>query len=420
MLGAVALIPVVARGRTPAAAAVQDVRSSTGGKDPAEPAIEFVLGTATPSEVCAQCHEAIYREVAFGFDSDLLFKPIINQSLGEPLLAIPSNLPSTGTAHYLAGVDPWPIRARQVENNGRSCNVCHYPEAFDLPDIDVPMVGDPPFRPKELESVGITCASCHLTPDGAIRGPYGASAPHRTIADPKIVTSAACAFCHSKGPRVIGKQTQTFYEWRGDFYKAGLGPQQCQDCHMPRTVRVLAEGYNVPARVSGRHLWTGDHSTARIGEGLNLSIVSDPPGQPDGSLQFHVTNIAAGHSVPTGSNRRAVYLRADVLNGPGDAVATNEWMFAPWYGNRPDDRAFLDADQSLPDAIAAIQADMQGPHEAPVRAGEERVLSWRPRLTPGTYTIRATLTYDLNRYNDRRFLDDQTEIARMSLVFVVP
>lgn len=122
-----------------------------------------------------------------------------------------------------------------------------------------------------------------------------------------------------------------------------------------------------------------------------------------------------GPSAPTGSNRRAVYLRVEILDGSGNSVAGSEWMFAPWYGDRPDDRAFLEEDKKRPDALPAMQADAQGPHEAPIRAGEERVLSWRPALAPGRYTARASLIYDLNRYNDPAFLDDQTEIYRTSL-----
>jgi hypothetical protein len=33
--------------------------------------LEFPLGTATPSEECGACHEAIYREFAYGFGADL-------------------------------------------------------------------------------------------------------------------------------------------------------------------------------------------------------------------------------------------------------------------------------------------------------------------------------------------------------------
>ena len=90
-------------------------------------------------------------------------------------------------------------------------------------------------------------------------------------------------------------------------------------------------------------------------------------------------------------------------------------MFAPWYGPRPDDRAFLKEDEQRPVRIAATQADEQGPHEAPIRAGEERVLTWQPELRDGSYTLEASLVYDLNRYNDRSFKGDQREISRFTL-----
>lgn len=182
---------------------------------------------------------------------------------------------------------------------------------------------------------------------------------------------------------------------------------------MPRTLRKVAETFDVPVRAVARHLWTGGHSPQRLRTALNLVIVQGEEGQP--KLDFHVINIGAAHSVPTGSNRRAVYLKAEVLDGSGKEVANQEWMFAPWYGDRPDDRAFLEEDKKRPDAVAAMQADAQGPHEPPIRAGEERILSWIPALTPGDYTVRANLIYDLNRYNERTFLEDQTEIYRSSL-----
>jgi hypothetical protein len=160
-------------------------------------------------------------------------------------------------------------------------------------------------------------------------------------------------------------------------------------------------------------LWTGGHSTQRLRTALSLVIVQAEAGRP--RFELHIINIGAGHSVPTGSNRRAVYLKAQIINSGGTVVATRDWMFAPSYGDRPDDRAFLSADKTRPDAIAATQADAQGPHESTIRAGEERVLAWAPTLRGGTYTVRGRLVYDLNRYNDRRVTDDQTELYRATL-----
>jgi hypothetical protein len=71
---------------------------------------------------------------------------------------------------------------------------------------------------------------------------------------------------------------------------------------------------------------------------LNLVSVKPDPKRP--TVEFLVVNIGAGSNVPTGSNRRASYLQAELLDTTGKIVATNEWMFALWYGNRPNDRNF--------------------------------------------------------------------------------
>ena len=375
--------------------------------------LEFPLGTATPAEGCGACHQAIYREFAYGFGADMKFKDIIYQSQKERHLVLPANVASGATAHAVSGVDPFPIHARDVEEEGRSCNVCHYPEPFAIPPIGNPEIAKPAPRGKGQEEVGITCASCHLTPEGKIRGPHGVHAPHSTVADPSMQSAGMCAYCHSLGKRVSGKQTQTFLEWREDFHNPGLGRQECQDCHMPRTLRKSAEDFDVPARAVSRHLWTGGHSSQRLHTALSLVLLQLEKGQS--KLEFHLVNIGAGHSVPTGSNRRGLYLRTEAVNAKGAVVARHEWLFAPWYGDRPDDRKYLEQDNKRKDAVAAKQADAQGPHESSIRAGEERNVAWGPVLKRGKYTIHATLTYDLNRYNDPKFAEDQTTLNRMSL-----
>jgi hypothetical protein len=373
---------------------------------PTTTTVTFPQGTATPSEVCGECHKAIYREFAFGFGSDIQNRDVALKSTSEQGLNLPAKISSTATAHAMAGVDPFPIHAREAEEEGRSCNICHFPEAFSIEEMDGIEIAKPTPRPKGEEAGGLTCATCHLTPDGKIRGPYNLRAPHENFPDVRMKTSLMCAYCHSLGKRVIGKQTQTFLEWRDDFWKPGLGGQNCQDCHMPRTTRKLAENGDAPERVVARHLWTGGRSLQRLQNALSQVIVQ--PSAGTSAFEFHVINIGAGHSVPTGSNRRAIYLQVEAMDNRSKVVARNEWMFAPWYGVRPDDRKYLEEDRQRPDAKAAMQADAQGPHEQIIRAGEERVLSWSPNLKPGDYAIQSRLVYDLNRYNDRKFKDDQT------------
>jgi hypothetical protein len=379
--------------------------------------VTFPLGTATPPEVCGACHVAIYREYAMGVGGDIQYQGIIYKSVQDKMLTLPASVSTTATAHALAGLNPFPVHARDIERGGASCDVCHFPLAFEIPDLENIEVGKPLPRPPGDEESGVTCASCHVTPEGTIRGPYEVDAPHATVADPRIHTSAMCAYCHSMDKRIIGKQTQTFLEWREDFHKPGLGSQHCQDCHMPRTLRKIAEDFDVPVRAVARHLWTGGHSSQRVRTATSLVLVQPKEGQAD--VELHVINIAAGHSAPSGTNRRGLYLIAEAQDKKGKILARQQWLFAPWYGNRPDDRAFLEADKSLPDALSALQADEQGPHEAPVRAGEDRVLHWIPQLKAGAYAVHARLVYDLNRYNDPFFSKDRTEANRASMALVV-
>lgn len=385
------------------------------------PSADFPEGTATPSEQCGACHQAIYREYREGLGSDLHWNGMKPFPATERALTLPEGVPSSATAHSVAGNDPFPLDAMRVEENGKRCNVCHYPTPLAYPALFSEKIPKAKPRPDNQEA-GLTCASCHLTPEGKIRGPYALEtpAPHETVQDEHIQTSVACATCHSVGERIVGKQTQTFLEWREDFLKAGLGPQQCQDCHMPKTVRKLAEDFDVPERVTGRHLWTGGHSFQRVRSALSLAIVPAEDGQSD--VVFHVTNVGAGHSVPTGSNRRAIYLTAEILDAKGQVVANKEWMFAPWFAGRPDDQKFVEEDKRDPEPVAATQADAQGPHETIIRAGEDRALDWQPALEAGRYSVRATLVYDLNRYNDRAFEDDQYQIdgASLSLEITAP
>ena len=414
MILATGVIPLASTAQSPAPPSPAPSARGAAASSAAKPEmLRFPDGTATPSELCGACHQAIYREYAEGFGADLRYGEILYESPGgKKVIGMPARA-SFPTLHAVAGTEPFPIHARVVEESGQSCNVCHFPQAFEIPDMNRAEIAKPKPRPKAEEAGGLTCASCHLTPDGKIRGPYDVKAPHETIRDPKIQTSAMCASCHALGARVVGKQTQTFLEWREDFSKPGLGRQHCQDCHMPKTQRKMAEDFDVPVRAVARHLWTGGHSPQRIRTALSMVIVQAEAGLP--RLDFHVINVGAGHSVPTGSNRRAMYLRAEVL-GPGDMVAAiEEWMFAPSFQNRPDDRKYLEEDRKGPDALAAMQADAQGPHEAPIRAGEERVLSWTPKLGRGEYTVRARLIYDLNRYNDPKYTGDQTEIYQAAL-----
>jgi hypothetical protein len=377
----------------------------------------LLTGRSPTSEECGTCHLTIYREYAMGFGADLRYREVVSRSPQDKLLDVPANVSTTGTHHSTAALDPFPVHARNEESGDGSCKACHFPRTFAIPELDRQDMGKPEPRPEQDEHGGVRCISCHLTPEGAIRTPHKVQAPHETIQDARIHTSAMCAYCHSLGPYSPGKQTQTFLEWREDFHKPDLGKQHCQDCHMPRTLRKTAETFDVPVRPVARHLWAGGHSTQRVQNAATAVIVQPSAGQP--RFEFHIINVGAGHSIPSGSNRRGLYLVAEVEDQEERIVASREWLFAPWYGDRSDDRGFVEEDRRRPDSFAAIQADLQGPHESILRAGENRIISWNPTLKPGSYTARARLIYDLNRYNDWTLSQDQTEAMNASLAFQI-
>jgi hypothetical protein len=115
--GAVLLAFTAVSGGAASSPAAASAATGAGNK------LSFPKGTATPSEVCGECHRAIYREFAFGFGSDLHYRGVPLQGKGGPDANLPENVSSTATSHALAGVDPFPVHAREAEAEGKSCNV---------------------------------------------------------------------------------------------------------------------------------------------------------------------------------------------------------------------------------------------------------------------------------------------------------
>src|SRR5512139_4008144 len=134
--------------------AVSTLNEAESQQKPKAP--DLAMATATPSEECGACHVAIYREYAMGFGGDLTYKGIVYRSQGDKLLTLPAKVSAGGTAHALAGIDPFPVHARGVEKSWQSCNVCHFPIAFQIPDLDNIEIGRPQPRPVEKEAGGVT------------------------------------------------------------------------------------------------------------------------------------------------------------------------------------------------------------------------------------------------------------------------
>src|SRR5512133_1501235 len=98
------------------------------------PSKDFPQGTATPSADCGACHQAIYREYAEGFGGDLRYPGVRLRAQGDKVLEMAAGTSVAASAHAVSGTDPWPIHAREAEEEGKKCNVCHFPQPFAIPE----------------------------------------------------------------------------------------------------------------------------------------------------------------------------------------------------------------------------------------------------------------------------------------------
>jgi nitrate/TMAO reductase-like tetraheme cytochrome c subunit len=139
---------------------------------------------------------------------------------------------------------------------------------------------------------GVDCLTCHLMDDGvsvasthAVDTSKVAGACKPTLVK-EMSTPAACAGCHN--------QHQTVDELAASGLK-----ETCSDCHMAAAKRGAIDGRS--------HKWPGAHSLEMHQKAvtLDLSIA-------DGALHAKVSNVGAGHQVPTDARHRSynVYVSA--------------------------------------------------------------------------------------------------------------
>jgi len=154
----------------------------------------------------------------------------------------------------------------------RMCLRCHAPVAAETEEIDIGKLASD-------EAVG--CMACHVR-EGRITGPRDfAETPHGPVSgDGRFRQAEFCAPCHQFEPgdvAVNGKLLEnTLEEWRSSRY-GELGVT-CQACHM-------AAGY---------HGFRGIHDPATVRRALSMSVKRTPKG-----VQIDITNVGAGHALPT-------------------------------------------------------------------------------------------------------------------------
>ena len=173
---------------------------------------------------------------------------------------------------------------------------------------------------------GVTCVTCHLSPDPAapplaMRGPESRTSPvqiHPVIErDPLYRASELCGSCH----------TGAYEEWRAASDPPQGEKQTCQGCHMPSVRRTMESVHDEHAYSAifvalgaERELRRHDFAVPRLEaiEGLRVELAS----APGGAAIARVANELP-HALPTGRfGRRELRL---VASWPGGR-AERQWV----------------------------------------------------------------------------------------------
>jgi hypothetical protein len=239
---------------------------------------------------------------------------------------------------------------------------------------------------------GVQCDFCHqlagstrtppgnfsfvVKPDGVKRGPLkDAKAPHRWAYEATYDDAAFCGNCHNVDHPVNGMHLEaTYTEWKnGPYAKEGI---RCQDCHMTPGPGVVKPN---PGQAAGGgpqrdHVYTMTFAGGNVGLGdaanaeerlkaaarIEVSAPDIVTGGAASVASVTVTNVGAGHYLPTGLTEvRQMWLEVKAVDGSGAEIASAKRVFGTELkdakGNHPVE---------LWDAVGVYKDDRIPPREA--------------------------------------------------------
>lgn len=265
-------------------------RAGAGDARAPQPPVAPAAAAATPrderlpftrAEQCGRCHTDIYEEWKASY-------------------------------HGLAMVDPLFLDLSEGDGiNKEECIRCHAP----VPIREVDFVT--PIARTEHREDAISCLSCHQS-GTQVAGPFeGCVGECNPVYDPQQRDPVKMCFgCHN--------QHDTGNEWlAGPWSPEAPEPRTkpamtCLDCHMPEVERPLVQG-GVP-RKGRRHTWPGGHDLAQLRKAATLEVeVREAPGGGV-RLQGFVTNVGAGHYLPTDARHRSFDLYFRLWDADGRLV----------------------------------------------------------------------------------------------------
>jgi hypothetical protein len=274
----------------------------------------FESGVLSSAQVCGDCHTDIYafwltsRHAAAAAGE--AFLTAVRESSDERLVA--TCLGCHAPASKVTGsLDP----EHPLNREGVTCDLCHsmIETRLDRPDnplvLDVGPVKYGPIRDASSEGHQVAYSAFHAE-------------------------ALFCAGCHEfEGPAGLGVLS-TYSEWVE--YRDGGGTQTCQDCHMPRVAGNLVDPKLKRSETAliNAHQMPGGSFQEQLAQAVRLEI-EDPLAEGSGvKARVRVTNLGAGHRVPTGLPNRQVVLTLRMRARDGRA----------WSGERVYERTVTDGD----------------------------------------------------------------------------
>jgi hypothetical protein len=234
------------------------------------------------------------------------------------------------SAHARAVEDPLFIDAiREMGASGgdvQICLRCHAPTVEVTKDRSLE---------KKISWEGVTCDYCHsiaaigtnpaapptVRPGVVKFGPIrdALSSAHDTAFRDYYNRSEMCAGCHEyTNPTGLALLT-TYSDWKSSSWAAQ--GKSCQDCHMFEVSASVVDPkvQRLPNVAVNLHAMPGGHTIEQLNKALAVKARVRRAGKTL-SLDVDLTNVGAGHTVPTGSAARQILLAIRVDGNSGKSL----------------------------------------------------------------------------------------------------
>lgn len=258
------------------------------------------------ASVCAECHRETYDSWSRTFHALSFIDPVFQESLARAELS--------------------------GEERKRICLSCHAPVINVLEDfsLDTPAVRE-----------GVACTFCHtvsaldldrrlerFTNDTSLVRLDQSGRHAGDLADGRALRSQSrfCAGCHEWTNSLGLKVLSTYSEWLESSYP-GEGVS-CQHCHMPAVVGggPVEAGKKV-IRPSNLHFQMGGHSQDQLVTASTMAVTAAVEGEQI-FVETVITNLKAGHKLPTGIPNRKMKLVVHLYDRNGQVIDSDEAVYS--------------------------------------------------------------------------------------------